>query len=111
MLFRSGLEPALGNLTRHLLERAAARTAVVAMGSPYLAQEFPEVQTYLCTFSHERVSELSAARALFGEIAIRGRLPVSIPGIAARGAGLERPAPEPQAPGGPGGFHANSPER
>ena len=32
------------------------------------------------------VSERSAVRALFGEIPTRGRLPVTIPGIAARGA-------------------------
>jgi hypothetical protein len=31
-------------------------------------------------------------KALFGEIAIRGHLPVTIPGIAERGAGIERAA-------------------
>jgi hypothetical protein len=30
--------------------------------------------------------------ALFGEIAIRGHLPVTIPNVAQRGAGIERPA-------------------
>jgi hypothetical protein len=29
---------------------------------------------------------------LFGEIAIRGHLPVSIPNVAQRGAGIDRPA-------------------
>jgi beta-N-acetylhexosaminidase len=57
------------------------------MGNPYLAKDFPEVQNYLCTFSAAPVSELSAAKALFGEMAIQGHLPVTIPGIAARGAG------------------------
>jgi len=60
---------------------------VVAVGNPYLAKDFPEVQNYLCTFSAAPVSEVSAAKALFGEIEVRGRLPVTIPGIAARGAG------------------------
>jgi beta-N-acetylhexosaminidase len=73
-----------------LLQGAGPRTAVVALGSPYLAQQFPEVQNYLCTFSSEKVSESSAVKALFGEIAIHGRLPVTIPGIAARGAGMDR---------------------
>ena len=66
-----------------------SKNSIVA-GNPYMAAEFPEVQNYLCTYSFVSVSELSAIRALFGEIAIRGRLPVSIPGIAQRGAGIER---------------------
>jgi beta-N-acetylhexosaminidase len=45
----------------------------------------------MCTFSNATVSELSAIKALFGEIAIHGHLPVSIPNVAQRGAGIERP--------------------
>jgi beta-N-acetylhexosaminidase len=45
----------------------------------------------MCTFSNATVSEIGAVKALFGEIAIRGHLPVSIPNVAQRGAGLERP--------------------
>ncbi len=78
-------------LMHAILSHAAARTVVVAMGNPYLAGDFPEVQNYLCAYSFETVSEVSAVRALFGEIAIRGRLPVTIPGIAQRGAGIDRP--------------------
>jgi beta-N-acetylhexosaminidase len=75
-----------------ILDHAAARTAVVAMGNPYLAQDFPSVQTYLCTFSNATVSEVAAVKAMFGEIPTHGHLPVTIPGIASRGAGLERSA-------------------
>ena len=82
---------ASGALLQKILDRAAAKTMVLAMGSPYLAQDFPAVQNYLCTFSNATVSEVSAIKALFGEIAIGGHLPVTIPGIAARGAGIERP--------------------
>jgi beta-N-acetylhexosaminidase len=78
-------------LLRQVLDRAAEKTAVVAMGNPYLAADFPKVENYLCTFSNATVSELSAVKALFGEIAIRGHLPVSIPNVAQRGAGIERP--------------------
>jgi beta-N-acetylhexosaminidase len=77
-------------LIEGILKRAGERTAVIAMGNPYMAAEFPAVQNYLCTYSFATVSELSAIRALFGEMAIRGRLPVTIPGIAQRGAGIER---------------------
>jgi beta-N-acetylhexosaminidase len=80
------------NLMRQILSTAAAKTVVVAMGNPYLAKDFPEVQNYLCSFSAAPVSEVSAAKALFGEIEIHGHLPVTVPGIAARGAGLVLPA-------------------
>jgi beta-N-acetylhexosaminidase len=91
-------------LLQKILDRAADKTVMLAMGNPYLAQEFPAVQNYLCTFSNASVSEMSAVKALFGEIAIRGRLPVTIPNIAQRGAGIERP--EPVAAGG--SMHADS---
>ncbi len=99
-----GLSDASGALLQKILDHAAERTVMLAMGNPYLAQDFPAVQNYLCTFSNAGVSEISAAKALFGEIAIRGHLPVSIPNIAQRGAGIERPAEVVQ--GGP--RHADS---
>jgi len=83
---------ATGALLQQLLDRAAEKTAVVAMGNPYLAADFPKIVNYMCTFSNASVSEISAVKALFGEIAIRGHLPVSIPNVAQRGAGLERSA-------------------
>ena len=54
-------------LLQNVLETAAAKTVVVAMGNPYIAQQLPEVQTYMCTFSNVNVSELSAVKAMFGE--------------------------------------------
>lgn len=78
-------------LLQKILQLGAAKTVVLAMGNPYLAKDFPEVQNYLCTFSAAQVSEMSAAKALFGEIEIHGHLPVTIPGIAPRGAGITVP--------------------
>jgi len=83
---------ATGALLQQVLDRAAQKTTVVAMGNPYLAGDFPKVENYMCTFSNATVSEIAAAKALFGEIPIRGHLPVSIPNVAKRGAGIERPA-------------------
>jgi beta-N-acetylhexosaminidase len=86
------LNDASGALLQAILDHAGARTAVVAMGNPYVAQDFPAIQNYLCTFSSAGISEISAVKALFGEVAIHGHLPVSIPNIAQRGAGIERAA-------------------
>jgi beta-N-acetylhexosaminidase len=85
------MSDASGTLLQRVLDHAADKTAVIAMGNPYLAADFPKIENYMCTFSNASVSEIAAVKALFGEIPIRGHLPVTIPNIAARGAGIERP--------------------
>jgi len=70
---------------------ASGKPAIlILLGSPYLAERFPQAQTVLCTFSTVDVAERAAIRALFGQVAITGKLPVSVPGVAARGTGVER---------------------
>jgi beta-N-acetylhexosaminidase len=86
----AGSTHAVATLLQAVLGRAAEKTAIVAVGSPYLATSFPAIATYLCTFSDASVSERSAVKALFGEIPIHGRLPVTIPQVAERGTGLDR---------------------
>lgn len=87
-----GLTDARGELLRRILQVAGPKTLVVAVGNPYVAGDFPQVENYLCTFSNASVSEDSAVKALFGEIPVRGHLPVTIPQVAQRGAGLEKAA-------------------
>ena len=64
-------------LLTSILARAPQKTAVLAMGDPYLTSDFPAIQNYISTFSNATVSEISAAKALFGEIPISGHLPVT----------------------------------
>jgi beta-N-acetylhexosaminidase len=87
------LDDATAALLNRLLDQAGPTTVVVSLGSPYVAAGFPQTQNYLCTFSGVPASETAAVKALFGEIPIHGRLPVTIPGVAKRGQGLDRPAP------------------
>ena len=63
--------------------------AFVAFGNPYLLSSFPKVSAYLTAFSPTVPSEVSAVKALFGEIPITGRLPVTIPGFAVYGEGIQ----------------------
>jgi beta-N-acetylhexosaminidase len=84
-----GLADATGNLMQQVLQAAGDKTAVIAMGNPYLALNFPGVTTYICTYSNAPTSERSAVKLLFGEMQVKGKLPVSLPGIADRGFGLE----------------------
>jgi beta-N-acetylhexosaminidase len=81
----------LGGELPHAIEAIAATgkpVTLVALGSPYLLRSFPSVTAYLATFSSVPPSEIAAVKALWGEIPIRGRLPVSIPGMAAYGDGI-----------------------
>jgi beta-N-acetylhexosaminidase len=63
------------------------------MGNPYLTDDFPAIQNYICTFSNVTVSEVSAARALFGEIPMSGRMPVTLSSARAQAEGSSLPAP------------------
>jgi beta-N-acetylhexosaminidase len=95
------VQDASAALLGEVLQMAASKTVVAAMGSPYIAAQFPDIQNYLCTFSNAQVSELSAVKAMFGEIPMPGRLPVTIPNIAGRGAGQGVPAPVSTTPASP----------
>lgn len=87
-----GLSQTPAALLQSILDSSGEKTMVVAFGSPYLAADFPKVENYICAYSPVPVSEIAAARALFGEIPIQGHLPVTIPGYGQRGAGIQKPA-------------------
>ena len=80
-----------GELPNTLDEVLASGKAVtlIAFGNPYLLRDFPGVAAYLATYSTAPPAETAAVRALFGEIPIQGRLPVTIPGLAQPGDGLQ----------------------
>jgi beta-N-acetylhexosaminidase len=97
------MDESSGALLKAILDHAADKTVVLAMGNPYLVQDFPAIRNYVCAFSDVTVSETAAVKAIFGEIPIRGHLPITIPGIASRGEGLERPARPVSVPPSTGG--------
>jgi beta-glucosidase-like glycosyl hydrolase/CubicO group peptidase (beta-lactamase class C family) len=85
---------ALPDSQRTLVERliSSGKPIIwVAFGNPYVLRLFPEVPGYMCTFSYSDVSQVAAAKALTGEIAISGKMPVSIPGLSRVGEGLQIP--------------------
>ena len=53
----------------------------IGFGSPYLVEHFPHAETWLAAFGISDVAQISVARALFGEIPVRGHLPVTVPGV------------------------------
>lgn len=67
------------------------RVVAVSFGSPYVISFYPTAPAYLLAWGGAEVSQRAAARALAGQAAITGRLPVSIPTPALpRGTGLTR---------------------
>jgi beta-N-acetylhexosaminidase len=68
-----------------------APVALISLGNPYLLRNFPGVAAYATTYSPSLTSELSAVKALFGEMKLTGRLPVTIPGSAKLGEGIQLP--------------------
>jgi beta-glucosidase-like glycosyl hydrolase/CubicO group peptidase (beta-lactamase class C family) len=65
-------------------------TVLLSLGNPYLLTSFPDVGTYLLAWGPHEVSQRAAVRALVGESAISGKLPISIPPFHRIGEGLSR---------------------
>ncbi len=66
------------------------RVVVVSLGSPYIGGQMPHLGSYLLAWTASSLGEWAAARALTGEAAITGQLPVRIPPRYPLGAGLGR---------------------
>jgi beta-N-acetylhexosaminidase len=96
---RSGLGriavPEAGRTAIPQLLALGKRVVVVSFGSPYLLRDFPDLGTYLCAWGGQDIAQVAAAQALFGESAIGGKLPITIPGLAKRGDGIEKPVSSP----------------
>jgi beta-N-acetylhexosaminidase len=52
---------------------------VAAVRNPYDIAEFPDVPTYVATYSYKDVALESLTRVLFGEVSPAGKLPVAVP--------------------------------
>ena len=87
--------PEAGRIAIPQLLALGKPVVVVSFGSPYLLRDFPDLKTYLCAWGGQDIAQVAAVQALFGESAIGGKLPITIPGLANRGDGIEKPAPSP----------------
>lgn len=78
------------DVNHFLTELTEGTTPVIlaTFNDPYMGANFPKAAAYLTPFSSAPSAEVAAAKALFGEIEIGGHTPVSIPQVAALGAGI-----------------------
>jgi len=81
------LPPAGKRLAGELVKRKLP-LVVISFGNPYLLAAMPEAPSYLLAYSPFTVSQRAAAKAVFGEIEINGKLPVTMPGLYPRGHGV-----------------------
>lgn len=92
-----GLNAGPAQVLAKIVESAGSKTIVAAFGNPYTGMTLKGLETYICTFTNTPTAARSLAHAIFGEIPISGRLPITLPGLAERGTGLEREAVKEQA--------------
>ena len=71
-------------------EQSRKPFVTILFGNPYTATFLQDVPAMLLTYDFYDRAERSAVRALAGEAPITGKLPIGLPGIAERGAGLDR---------------------
>jgi beta-glucosidase-like glycosyl hydrolase len=92
---RLDLELPVVRLLQDLARSSATRKqpfVAVFFGSPYVPLSVPELPAMLQTYDFTDAAELSAVKAITGEIAIGGKLPIALPGMFQVGHGLIRPA-------------------
>ena len=70
----------------------AYKLVLTTFGNPYVLTQVPEVGTYVIAWGQWDVLQRAAARALTGQVAITGRLPIAIPPLHALGEGIQIPA-------------------
>ena len=84
------LEPKHAALVKYFAaQEGGPAVLAVSFGSPYFLRHFPEVDGYVCMYRNTPETQQIAARALFGELDISGRLPVSLPGLYPAGHGIQ----------------------
>lgn len=91
---RMDLDEDLAAFLRELAEDAAGRgqpLVVVLFGNPYVVRSLRGAPSVLLTYDYRGMSEVTAVRAVAGEIPITGRLPVTLDDGLPAGHGLTRP--------------------
>ena len=84
----SALNGSLAPFLQRLTE-GSVPVVLVSFGNPYLLKAFPKVAAYVAAFGPTPPAEVAVVKALLGEIAITGKLPVTIPGFAQYGDGIQ----------------------
>ncbi len=80
--------PPLGTRLAEELIKRDLPLIVISFGNPYLLTALPNAKNYLAAYSPFPFSQRAAAKAILGVNSITGKLPISLPGLYARGHGM-----------------------
>jgi beta-N-acetylhexosaminidase len=72
----------------HRVLRLEKPVVTVSLGDPYVLADVSRAQAHICAYSDVDVAVDAAVEALFGEIDVGGKLPITIPNLASYGSGL-----------------------
>ncbi|HBB95896.1 MAG TPA: hypothetical protein DC054_10945 [Blastocatellia bacterium] len=86
---RSVALPEPGSKALNELIERRARLVGISFGNPYILMSFPRLQTYLVAYGDMQSLQEETAQALLGQLDIKGRLPISLPGLYPRGTGIQ----------------------
>ncbi len=91
---RSGAANSVGipeNGAAILREALASNKKVIGIsfGNPYILSSFPEMKTYLVAYGDMPSLQRAAAKGLLGQQGFTGKLPITLPGLHPRGAGIQ----------------------
>jgi beta-N-acetylhexosaminidase len=86
---RSVALPEPGTKALNQLIEKNARLIGISFGNPYILMSFPNLKTYLVAYGDMPSLQEAAAESLLGKNDIKGRLPISLPGMYPRGTGIQ----------------------
>ena len=86
---RSVALPEPGTKALNDLIAGKARIVGISFGNPYILMSFPNLQTYVVAYGDMPSLQDAAAEGLLGRMDIKGRLPISLPGLYPRGTGIQ----------------------
>ena len=86
---RSVALPEPGTKALNELIEKNARLIGISFGNPYILMSFPKLKTYLVAYGDMPSLQEAAAESLLGRNNIKGRLPISLPGMYPRGTGIQ----------------------
>jgi beta-N-acetylhexosaminidase len=87
---RMDLSPQAAQLLESIASDQQKPFVTVVFGNPYTAMALPKLPAEILTYEYTDEMEAAAVRALAGETAIGGKLPISLPGMYQFGYGLMR---------------------
>jgi beta-N-acetylhexosaminidase len=87
---RMDLSPQAAQLLESIASDQQKPFVTVVFGNPYTAMALPKLPAEILTYEYTDEMEAAAVRALAGETAIGGKLPISLPGMYQCGYGLVR---------------------